>query len=122
MEDKDPKFTELCSSTTVQSDNKGFFNIFYESVVEKCSDTWIQNDFGGLKNDREKLQNLFNDSTVNDLVLGTLENVREVYREKCAKISLEKRTLGDILTKDGDLNKALIILSQAVMRAPVMGI
>lgn len=122
MEDQDSKFTALCSSSTVQSDDKGFFNIFYESVVDKCTETWIKHDFGGLKNDREKLQKLFIDPTVNDLVLGTLENVREVYREKCARISLEKRTLGERLTKDGDLNNALIILSQAVMRAPVMGI
>lgn len=122
MEDQDPLFTALCSYSTVQSDDKGFFNIFYESVVEKCTESWIKHDFGVLKSDREKLQKLFTDSTVNDLVLGTLENVREVYREKCAKFSLEKRTLGERLTKDGDLNSALIILSQAVMRAPVLGI
>lgn len=118
---EDFKFTNVCSTLTVQSDEKGFFNEFYQCVRDQCGDKWITGEFGKLKSDGDKILALYNDLNVCDIVLGTLEHVRPVFKPKDAKFSYQRRMQGDLLARNGDLKGALLMYSQAVMRAPDTG-
>lgn len=117
----DDKYTNICSSITIQSEEQGFFSEFYESARDTCGDDWILSDFKNLDNDRKKIHALYNDPSVCDIILGTLEHVKPVFKEKNAKISIQRRAQGDACLKNGDLNTALLMYSQAVMRAPKYG-
>lgn len=87
--DEDPLFTSLCSSKTVQSDDSGFFHNFFCTVEEKFpTKTWLTDYYVKLPNDKEKLRVLYDDPDISDSVLGTLEHVKPVFREKDAKFSL----------------------------------
>lgn len=87
--DEDPLFTSLCSSKTVQADDSGFFYNFYCSVEENFpSKTWLKDYYAKLPNDKEKLRVLYTDPAISDIVLGTMEHVKPVFRQKDAKFSL----------------------------------
>lgn len=87
--DDDPLFTSLCSSKTVQADDSGFFYNFFCTVEENFpSKTWLKDYYAKLPNDKEKLRVLYNDPSICDSVLGTLEHVKPVFRQKDAKFSL----------------------------------
>lgn len=117
--DEDPLFTSLCSSKTVQSDDCGFFFNFYCSVEEKFpSKTWLKDFYARLPNDTEKLRILYTEPNICDAVLGTLEHVKPVFRAKDAKFSLHRREEAHELMKRGELQQALILASQAILRAP----
>lgn len=134
MNDNDKLFTKECSLRTVQADQNGFFQNFYCAVVDSFKshfdwEKWLKNVFGEQKTDRLKFQLLFQDPSVSWIVLGYLENVSEVYRKKDAKLSIKKRKeVEDLVNqlkcgdKTVDLNKALIIASQAVLFAPYKGL
>lgn len=117
----DKKLTSLCSSKTVQSEEQGFFSEFYASVLDACGNDWIENDFKNLKTDREKFLSLFDDTNVNGIVLGTLEHVKPVYKNKDAKVSMQRRLNGDQLFQNGELRGALLMYNVAVIRAPSPG-
>lgn len=111
----------MCSSLTVQSEQEGFFGEFFECVREQCGDGWINKKFREIKTDRERLQCMFDSVEVCDIVLGTLEHVRPVYKLKDAQVSFQRRTQGDTFMKAGEYKHALLFYSQAVMRAPMFG-
>ncbi|XP_018566121.1 SET and MYND domain-containing protein 4-like isoform X2 [Anoplophora glabripennis] len=51
-----------------------------------------------------------------------LSNVQEIYRRKSAEVSEAKRLEAEKATKEGDLQKALLLYSQSVLRAPKTGL
>lgn len=116
--DFDPKYTEICSAQTIQSDKKGFFNELYESVKNCCSEKWINSVFINSQGDGAKISCILEHSDASDMLLGMLEHVAPVYKEKNAKFSAQRRREGDELLQRGESAKALILLSQAVLRAP----
>jgi hypothetical protein len=132
--DIDGIFTSECSSRTVQANENGFFKNFYYTIVDSFKTEeewkkWLNNQFGKLESDREKLQLLFNDDQISWDILGTLEHFSEVYRKKDAMFSWQKREQVMKLLKQHDagscpfgLDKILILASQAVMRAPMKGL
>lgn len=120
--DYDPKYTEMCSAQTIQSNEKGFFNELYGSVRQQCSKKWIDGMFATSKGDAGKLRCLFEPSAVSDILLGMLEHVAPVYKLKNAKFSSQRRLEGDKFLEQGKTAEALILLSQAVLRAPDKGI
>lgn len=118
--DIDPGYTKACTFRTIQSNEKGFFLELYENVRNSCSEKWLNKVFGNANQD-EKLNILFNDPAICDDLLGTLEHVKPVYREKNAKISEQRRLEGERCMEKCDYDKSLILYSQAVMRAPDQG-
>lgn len=123
--DHDPKYTEMCSTQTVQSQSDGFFQELFEGVLGQCTDKWLKSRFAEQPTDLEKIRCLFEDEdngAPGDLLLGMLEHVAEVYKPKNAVFSGQRRREGEKLTeKKDDQKKALILLSQAVLRAPPKG-
>ncbi|XP_055636198.1 SET and MYND domain-containing protein 4 isoform X2 [Toxorhynchites rutilus septentrionalis] len=121
--DNDPLFTSLCSAKTLQSQREGFFNAFYQTVAENFTgknEHWLRDVFAKVPpgDDCAKLQLLYDDPTVCFEVLGTLEHVKPVFRGKDAKFSWQRREQALKLLHEGKAQQALLMASQAVMRAP----
>lgn len=114
MKDFDPKYTAKCGLQTVCDPENGFFVDFLDTVRESCGEKWISTDFFKLQSNEEKLNSVFDIPEV----LGTLEHVAPIYKEKNQRISVQRRLEGDIQAKQGQFQKALILYSQAVIRAP----
>ncbi|XP_058824992.1 SET and MYND domain-containing protein 4 isoform X2 [Topomyia yanbarensis] len=125
--DNDPLFTSLCSTKTLQSQQEGFFNTFYQTVAENFTgknEHWLRDVFGKVRSgdDCAKLQLLFDDPVVCFEVLGTLEHVKPVFRGKDAKFSWQRREQARKLLNEGKTQQALLMASQAVMKAPPQGV
>ncbi|XP_051161760.1 SET and MYND domain-containing protein 4-like [Leptopilina boulardi] len=121
MEHLDPFYRTLCSSETLRSSSKGFFSEFSETVMEHAGETWIQKIFGKLENDDDRISALFTDTKVKNIVHDTLKRIIQFYRDKDATISKDKRLEGLRLYALDEHEKALLLLSQAVLRAPTTG-
>lgn len=123
--DLDPKYTEMCSTQTVQSHSDGFFQELFEGALGQCTEKWLKTRFAEQPSDFDKVQCMFEDEGLTapgDLLLGMLEHVSEVYKPKNAVFSGQRRREGERLNETkGDQKKALIFLSQAVLRAPPKG-
>ncbi|SPP87417.1 SET and MYND domain-containing protein 4 [Drosophila guanche] len=125
----DPTYEKICSTRTVQSEKKGFFNDFCGDVRETCGDKWLKNYFGKLKSNAARVLSIFSDREVCDPVLGVLEHVQPVYKQKDAVFSFQRRAQADKFyllscsTSEPDerrelLQQALLASNLAVMRAP----
>lgn len=121
--DLDPTYTKICSAQTIQSDEKGFFAELFASVKNVTSQKWIQQVFHKKQGDFEKIQCVFGESNdICDILMGMLEHVAPVYKEKNATISAQRRQQAEQLFEAGEAKKSLILCSQAVLRAPEKGI
>lgn len=114
MKDLDPKYTTKCSLQTVCDPEKGFFVEFLETVKDSCGSQWIQSEFAKCKTNEEKLKSVFDIGEV----LGTLEHVSPVFKEKNQRIAVQKRFEGDAEAKLGHFQRALLLYSQSVIRSP----
>ncbi|EDV38803.1 uncharacterized protein Dana_GF24983 [Drosophila ananassae] len=127
----DPTYYNICSTRTVQSEKRGFFNEFCVDVREACGDKWLQNYFGKLKSNAARVLSIFSDREVCDPVLGVLEHVQPVFKQKDALFSAQRRAQADklLLMSSGEgagaeegsrelLQQALLAANLAVMRAP----
>ncbi|XP_063988107.1 SET and MYND domain-containing protein DDB_G0273589-like isoform X2 [Diachasmimorpha longicaudata] len=64
---------------------------------------------------------IFTNPSIKNSVVNTLDRVRHIYRDKDARISKSRRLEGVQCFHSGENAKALILLSQAVLRAPMTG-
>ncbi|XP_055914079.1 SET and MYND domain-containing protein 4 [Eupeodes corollae] len=120
--DSDITYQQICSVRTVQSDKKGFFNEFYLEVREACGEKWLTNYFGKLKSDQARILSIFSDREICDPVLGVLENVRPVYKQKDALFSSQRRAQAEKFNLLNDPKQALALANLAVVRAPARDI
>ncbi|XP_065361509.1 SET and MYND domain-containing protein 4 [Calliphora vicina] len=125
MDIADNTYQQICSARTVQSDKKGFFNEFYLEVKQSCGEKWLKNYFGKLKSNEARILSIFSDREICDPVLGVLENVQPVFKEKDAVFSSQRRLQADKYhlmwtssNKKEELQQALALANLAVMRAP----
>uniref|UniRef100_A0A1A9WRC4 MYND-type domain-containing protein n=1 Tax=Glossina brevipalpis TaxID=37001 RepID=A0A1A9WRC4_9MUSC len=125
----DTTYQQICSARTVQSDKKGFFNEFYLEAKQTCGEKWLQNHFGQLKSNEARILSIFNDPEICDTVLGILENVQPVYKQKDALFSSQRRAQADqyyLLSSSGNkqehLAQALAFANLAIIRAPAKGV
>lgn len=114
MKDLDPNYTAKCSLQTVCDPDNGFFVEFLDTAKDSCGSSWIKNDFANLQTNEEKLKSVFDIGEV----LGTLEHVSPVFKEKNQRIAVQRRLEGDMAAKGGDFKKALLLYSQSVIRSP----
>lgn len=128
MDTSDSTFQQICSARTVQSDKKGFFNEFYLEVKQSCGEKWLKNYFGNLKSNEARILSVFSDREICDPVLGVLENVQPVFKQKDALFASQRRLQAEKYhlmwtssnNKD-ELQQALAFANLAVMRAPAKG-
>ncbi|GAB0088436.1 SET domain-containing protein [Sergentomyia squamirostris] len=118
MEDFDPTYTKKCSTITVFSLDRGFFCEFYESVRESCGVEWINGTFANIEGDRAKLRSLLDEDASSGPILGTLEHVTAIYKQKDFSEALKRRYEGERKLQEGNHLAARILLSQAIIKAP----
>ncbi|XP_028048905.1 SET and MYND domain-containing protein 4 isoform X3 [Monomorium pharaonis] len=121
MQDQDEFYRNLCSSETLRSGRRGFFHDFSGHVMQTAGDTWTSGTFGRIDDDVGRVRAIFTDARVKDAVADTLANVKPLFRDKDAEISRRKRLEGYQLAAVGEHEKALLLFSQAVLRAPQPG-
>ncbi|XP_016933469.3 SET and MYND domain-containing protein 4 [Drosophila suzukii] len=124
----DATYHQICSTQTVQSERRGFFNEFCLDVRDACGDKWLRNYFGKLKSNAARVLSIFSDREVCDPVLGVLEHVQPVFKQKDALFSAQRRAQADkfyLMSGNGEdeesreiLQQALMAANLAVMRAP----
>ncbi|XP_039280323.1 SET and MYND domain-containing protein 4 [Nilaparvata lugens] len=112
--------TSICSAATLQSDRKGFFMTFAENVAETAGKDWIEK-FGKLKLDEERIKYVFNDEKIYEAVHSRLQNVQPLSRGKSAQIALSRRSEAHRAIKLKQWDRAVMILSQSIIRAPATG-
>lgn len=121
MQDQDEFYRTLCSSETLRSGKKGFFHDFSGYVMQTAGDTWTSGTFGRIDDDEGRMRAVFADAKVKDVVADTLAKVKPLFRDKDAEISRRRRHEGYQLAAVGEHDKALLLFSQAVLRAPQSG-
>ncbi|XP_072758789.1 SET and MYND domain-containing protein 4 isoform X1 [Anoplolepis gracilipes] len=119
MQDRQDEFYRtLCSSETLRSSKRGFFQDFSESVMRIAGDSWTSRIFGRIDDDAGRVRTVLADAKVRDVVMDTLAKVKPLFRDKDAEISKRRRLEGYQLAAVGQYDRALLLFSQAVLRAP----
>ncbi|XP_017877200.1 SET and MYND domain-containing protein 4-like isoform X1 [Ceratina calcarata] len=121
MEETEGFYRTLCSLETLRSGAKGFFHDFSESARQAAGEQWLTKVFGRLINDEQRIRTIFTDTKVAGTVLETLNRTEVLYRGKDATASRARRLEGFQAAAAGERRKALLLFSQAVLRAPLPG-
>ncbi|XP_017764467.1 PREDICTED: SET and MYND domain-containing protein 4-like [Eufriesea mexicana] len=121
MAETEGGYRNVCSLETLRSGKKGFFRDFSENVSRVAGEQWISKVFGRLTSDEERIRTIFTDGKIKDSVSETLNRTSILYREKDGNASRTKRLEGLEAAAAGERRKALLLLSQAVLRAPSPG-
>ncbi|XP_046669354.1 SET and MYND domain-containing protein 4-like [Homalodisca vitripennis] len=119
--EEDQYYTSICSAATLQSDKKGFFQSYADNVLELAGSQWL-NEFRQLTSDSERLLKCYNDERLYEVVHGVLHNVQEMFRGKAAQLSQLRRVDGDKAARGGKYERALLLFTQSIIRAPGPGV
>ncbi|PBC25895.1 SET and MYND domain-containing protein [Apis cerana cerana] len=119
MAESERFYKTLCSLETVRSEKRGFFRDFSEDVVRVAGEQWISKVFGRLTTDEERVRTVFTDGKIKDAVLETLNRTEILYRDKNAMASRARRLEGFEALAAEERRKALLLFSQAILRAPL---
>ncbi|XP_078050736.1 protein-lysine N-methyltransferase SMYD4 isoform X2 [Augochlora pura] len=121
MEGSEEFYRNLCSLETVRSGKSGFFRDFSEHVASVAGEAWISKVFGRLPDDEARVRALFTDGKIKDAVTETLDRTKMLYRAKDAEASRTRRLEAFEAAARGEREKAVLLFSQAVLRAPTTG-
>nr|XP_023024792.1 SET and MYND domain-containing protein DDB_G0273589-like isoform X1 [Leptinotarsa decemlineata] len=111
-------YTTICSERTLQTNDNGFFMDFVKLIKKHAGDSWIDNEFGKLKSDKERIRCIYLSERTQKPIVNVLSNVQEVFRTKSAGISQGKRLEAEKAFQKGDLRSSLMLYSQSVLRSP----
>ncbi|KAG6446964.1 SET and MYND domain-containing protein 4 [Manduca sexta] len=118
-EEIDPSYAVACSDVTLCSNSKGFFKSLGEELVSLADAAWLDS-FEKIE-DGKKVSAVLENKDVMDALTDVLSRIQPLHRGKDARVSSERRLAAQAALKEGDLNKALALASQAVLRAPLTG-
>ncbi|KAJ8968518.1 hypothetical protein NQ317_004394 [Molorchus minor] len=91
---------------------------FVQIITENTGENWINKVFGKLKTDKERFRIIYNFEKTRQPLIDVLSNVQEIYRRKNAEMSQKARFDAERILKEGKMQKALLLYSQSVLRAP----
>ncbi|KAG7214198.1 hypothetical protein KM043_001543 [Ampulex compressa] len=111
-------YRDLCSAETLRSGKKGFFRDFSEHAMRTAGDDWISKIFARLSSDEERISAVFTDERIKDVVLETLRRVRALFRGKDEGIAKQRRNEAILAAALGERERARLLFSQAILRAP----
>ncbi|XP_054273214.1 SET and MYND domain-containing protein 4 isoform X2 [Macrosteles quadrilineatus] len=117
---EDEYYTSICSAATLQSNKKGFFQSYADTVIAQAGTHFLY-EFKKLKSDAERLLKIYNNKELYEVVHGVLDNVTQLYRGKAEHLAVQRRGEGEREAKKGRHERALLLLTQAVIRAPPPG-
>ncbi|BES90742.1 Set and mynd domain containing [Nesidiocoris tenuis] len=111
----------ICSTLTLQSEEKGFFQTFAETVTATGGKQWLE-VFAKCQIDRDRIECCLTHPKVRDVVQGTLNNVQSMFRSKSAKFSKDKREEAEYHLSKNRLTQAALSANISVARAPFPGV
>lgn len=120
-DDLDPKYTSICSQRTVQSTDCGFFHDLFDNVRNACPAQWLHGTFARQPDHVARIRCLFANGGPGAELIAVLANVQPVFKPKDARFSMQRRRDGERLCDESQWERALVMLSLAVMRAPPTG-
>ncbi|XP_076278522.1 protein-lysine N-methyltransferase SMYD4 isoform X2 [Lasioglossum baleicum] len=106
------------SAATTQPRNHVFCP---ERVADVAGEAWISKVFGRLRDDEARARAIFTDEKIKDTVTDTLSRTKILYRAKDGDASRARRLEAYETAAKGEWEKALLLFSQAVLRAPPPG-
>ncbi|CAH0703095.1 unnamed protein product [Spodoptera exigua] len=119
-EETDPSYAATCSNITLCSNSKGFFKGLGEELVSIAeADGWLDK-FEAVQ-DAKKVAAVLANETVMEALNEVLSRIQPLHRGKDAQVSRDRRLAAQRALEDGDVDKALALASQAVLRAPMTG-
>lgn len=101
----------LCSEVTLWSTEEGFFSHYVEQINEQVSEQFLEK-FGKLSSDEERFRKIWEVKPIHTL------KVQSFYKGKSREVSENRRADGNKAFQNKKYQQALILYSQAVMRAP----
>ncbi|XP_071517837.1 SET and MYND domain-containing protein 4-like [Panulirus ornatus] len=107
----DEYLRKLCSDVTLHSPKDGFFNHYVEQIDAQISHHFLKK-FGKLGSDEERLRTTWGVKPIHTL------KVQSFYKQKSRKVSETRRAEGNRAFQEKKNQQALVLYSQAVMRAP----
>nr|XP_053653597.1 SET and MYND domain-containing protein 4-like [Cherax quadricarinatus] len=110
-EDLELYLTKLCSDVTLYSPKEGFFNHYMEQIDAQVSQDFLDK-FGQLKSDEDRLLKTWGVKPIHTL------KVQSFYRQKSREVSECRREEGNKAFQEKKNGQALVLYSQAVVRAP----
>lgn len=114
----DISYSSLYNSITLQTDKKGFFLPYADNVTEILGEKWIENVFGKLKTDEERIKILFSERKLREVAHGPLDALQVQWRQKDPMAAAQARKEGVKALDEDRPRVALQLFSQAVIRAP----
>lgn len=90
-------------------------------MARVAGEQWISKVFGRLTTDEERVRTVFTDGKIKGAVLETLNRTEILYRDKDAMASRARRLEGFEALAAEERRKALLLFSQAILRAPLPG-
>lgn len=119
-EETDPGYAAACSNVTLCSNSKGFFKGLGEELVAIAEgDGWL--DRFEAVDDGQKVAAVLDNKTIMEALNEVLSRIQPLHRGKDGQVSRDRRLAAQKAMDDGDLDKALALASQAVLRAPMTG-
>lgn len=119
-EETDPNYAASCSNITLCSNSKGFFKGLGEELVSMAeAGGWL--DTLEAVHDSKKVAAVLANETVMGALNEVLSRIQPLHRGKDAQVSRDRRLAAQQALEEGDLDKALALASQAVLRAPMTG-
>ncbi|XP_063891041.1 SET and MYND domain-containing protein 4 [Helicoverpa armigera] len=119
-EETDPGYAAACSNVTLCSNSKGFFKGLGEELVAMAEgDGWL--DKFEAVDDGQKVAAVLDNKTIMEALNEVLSRIQPLHRGKDGQVSRDRRLAAQKAMDDGDLDKALALASQAVLRAPMTG-
>lgn len=117
----DSSLRALCSAVTLQSNKNGFFQQIADNITASVDDHWLDG-FGTLKTNKLRVIRCLTDKKIKDQVYQMMDNVQEIFRTKSAAMSRLRRQEAEHLHKAGKIDKALLLFTQSVVRAPIANV
>ncbi|XP_075991128.1 SET and MYND domain containing, class 4, member 2 [Anticarsia gemmatalis] len=117
FEEADAAYAATCSEVTLCSNAKGFFKTLGDELVALAdTDGWL--DSFEKVEDGKKVTAVMENKMVMEALTEVLSRVQPLHRGKDGRVSRERRLAAQQALDEGDLDKALALASQAVLRAP----
>ncbi|XP_069195439.1 SET and MYND domain-containing protein 4 [Procambarus clarkii] len=110
-EEVDLYLRKLCSDVTLYSPQEGFFNHYMEQIDAQVSQDFLEK-FSKLKSNEERIIKTWGVKPIHTL------KVQSFYKQKSQEVSENRRAEGNKAFQEKKNEQALLLYSQAVMRAP----
>ncbi|KAK9881282.1 hypothetical protein WA026_015405 [Henosepilachna vigintioctopunctata] len=117
----DNDYSARCGEKTLQSESEGFFLTFADNLLEIAGKKWIEKRFGKMKEDKERLEILYEYEPVRNMISEVFSNIQELYRKKSSEVAYNCRKEAEAALREDNIMRSLALYSQSVLRSQTTG-